>query len=387
MEFTLYADPGTLVKELAIKPDDELLDSALVIADNSGRDAATPYAAVVVGSLRKTMPGRRLAQLFATDDNGLRPDTDDKALAVWLDGQIGKAMQQAKDILIARLEIANAKNIDVKADLAKCSFYVHCTSINSRRDLEDILTARGRLAFCRGYGSSYIVPILTRINDSLSGNVKPDTFFASEDMDTGHLFIEGKLIKEDEVPVPNKDTVLFKVLSVYTEYDKRPKEDPLTGVLLTRQHRTVDSLLQSPVAKSFLPSLVRFYFSLPDHHDSVEFIYTAAIPFDGVPPITDLDIIDARSKKDKTTNLPAIFLTMTDAAKSKWARMTRENIDKYIIIVLDDRMYSCARVGSEIKDGAVEISGDYTLQQTNAMAAVLGGGRLPFAISVVNKNK
>jgi SecD/SecF fusion protein len=67
-----------------------------------------------------------------------------------------------------------------------------------------------------------------------------------------------------------------------------------------------------------------------------------------------------------------------DAEGSKtWARMTRENIGRCLVVVLDGYVRSYPRVQNEITAGSTEITGDFTIEEADDLSNILKSGKLP----------
>src|SRR5690606_25905052 len=62
-----------------------------------------------------------------------------------------------------------------------------------------------------------------------------------------------------------------------------------------------------------------------------------------------------------------------------------ENDNKSIAIVLDGVVYSAPRVESEIAGGVSQISGSFTVEQTQDLANVLKAGRMPAPAKIVEE--
>jgi RNA polymerase sigma factor (sigma-70 family) len=66
---------------------------------------------------------------------------------------------------------------------------------------------------------------------------------------------------------------------------------------------------------------------------------------------------------------PRIQITFTDAGAKRFAEVTRQNIGKQLAIIIDSRLYSAPTIKSEIQGGRVEISGNFSEQAANDLAA------------------
>ena len=85
-----------------------------------------------------------------------------------------------------------------------------------------------------------------------------------------------------------------------------------------------------------------------------------------------LDQTDLKSAS-VITNQPAgklrIDITFTDAGAKRFAKVTHQNIGKQLAIIIDGRLYSAPTIKSEIRDGKAQITGNFSVQEANDLAA------------------
>jgi RNA polymerase sigma factor (sigma-70 family) len=85
-----------------------------------------------------------------------------------------------------------------------------------------------------------------------------------------------------------------------------------------------------------------------------------------------LDQTDLKSAS-VITNQPAgkpwIQITFTDAGAKRLAKVAHQNIGKRLAIIIDGRLYSAPTIRSEIRDGLVEITGNFSEQEANDLVA------------------
>ena len=70
-------------------------------------------------------------------------------------------------------------------------------------------------------------------------------------------------------------------------------------------------------------------------------------------------------------NHPGIELSMTDSGKTKWARITEENIGKNIGMIIDGKLVCAPLVRAKIDIGTAIINGIFTEKEAKRIAAGL----------------
>lgn len=79
---------------------------------------------------------------------------------------------------------------------------------------------------------------------------------------------------------------------------------------------------------------------------------------------------------------PYVSMTMTSEGAQKWARLTRDNINRAIAIVLDGVVYSAPNVRSEITGGHSQIDGGFTFEEATDLANTLNSGKMETSVVI-----
>lgn len=80
---------------------------------------------------------------------------------------------------------------------------------------------------------------------------------------------------------------------------------------------------------------------------------------------------------------PYVSLTFTPEGKEAFAKATADNLGKQIAIILDDAVISAPTVNSAITDGKAMITGSFTPEGAEDLAALIRAGSLPFNLEVL----
>jgi preprotein translocase subunit SecD len=99
--------------------------------------------------------------------------------------------------------------------------------------------------------------------------------------------------------------------------------------------------------------------------------------------VTGRDMKNARVDRDKF-NQPAVMFFLNAGGAVKFAKVTGENINKRLAIVLDNRVVSAPNINSQIKESGI-IEGNFTAEKADALALVLRSGALPAEMIVLEE--
>lgn len=92
---------------------------------------------------------------------------------------------------------------------------------------------------------------------------------------------------------------------------------------------------------------------------------------------------NARVEFDPNTGVPLIGLEFTPDGSDLFAKITRENIGKPLVVVLDGAILSAPVIQSEITGGKAQITGTFTPDEAKALVRNLNYGALPVPIELI----
>ena len=81
-----------------------------------------------------------------------------------------------------------------------------------------------------------------------------------------------------------------------------------------------------------------------------------------------------------------VSMTMQPAAAQKWSKITLQNIDNHVAIVLDGTIRSCPVINTQIKGGSSVISGSFSSSEANDLANILGSGKLKSKLNILQQS-
>ena len=153
---------------------------------------------------------------------------------------------------------------------------------------------------------------------------------------------------------------------------------------------TVNSLLKKKEVLALLPAELRYTKFLWDYKsnkgtDGTELIGLYAIKGNrnNTPTIEGDVILDAAQMFDQL-NKPEVSMTMNSSGAKQWAKMTGDNVGRFVAVVLDDYVYTAPSVNQAITGGRTSISGgSMTIEEAEDIATVLKAGKLPAAARII----
>ncbi len=113
-------------------------------------------------------------------------------------------------------------------------------------------------------------------------------------------------------------------------------------------------------------------------------IHVSQILLDTTPLMTGVDITDARPNYGDRGEI-YVGLDFNNAGASDFERITGDNVNKRIAIVLDGTVFSAPVVNERITGGSASISGSASIQEAQDLAIILRAGALPAPVEVLEE--
>jgi len=231
-------------------------------------------------------------------------------------------------------------------------------------------------------------------NDSLQVTSKADSLLAQHGVGEQ----QSKDLLSDRAEW-EKQYPLFAVLRIdQSEYGLN---SPIVGMSLAKDTAAVNRYLNLPQVKSILPRNLMLRWTLKPEKPKVEdtkvseFYQLIALKItknDRTAALGGDVVTDARAdfggqgRGGRQDSRVSVSMSMNAEGAKEWARITRENINRSIAIVLDDYVYSFPNVQVEITGGQSSISGNFTPEEGTDLANVLKSGKMAAPARIVQED-
>lgn len=85
------------------------------------------------------------------------------------------------------------------------------------------------------------------------------------------------------------------------------------------------------------------------------------------------------------TNEPNLILEFDSDGASNWERITGENVEQRVSIILDGRIYSVATIRERISGSSTRLSGSFSVEEARDLRLVLKAGSLPARLEIAEE--
>ena len=402
MHVVLEVSPSALIQAMARNGQDPALLRALRTAERSvqqGNDFLDSF----YQSYQRESKASALVNLFAhVNTRGkINPkDTDQEVLLV-LQEEIDQAIERSFYILRARIDKFGTSQPNIQRLQGTNRIQIELPGVDNPARVRKLLQGIAELNFWKVVKGQDLYPVLSSLNEAYSKEKERTTSLLTDSTDQ----LSEAPQEEDLASLLSSDSLASSPLSERDTLDNTLEEDSLDALssnvsplfsLLQAQDRLlylvkdtskVARMLRQPEIASLIPKHITFLWGvkpLSTSNNQTELVELYAISSDRKKSeaLHGDVIVDARQDFD-SYGRPSISMQMNTTGAKKWKKMTRENINERIAIVMDQRVYSAPVVESEIANGSSQITGDFTLEEAKDLANILKSGALPAPTQIV----
>jgi SecD/SecF fusion protein len=445
MNVTLEISVMDIVKNLSNDNQDPLFKKSLADAQaNLGVGNNDPYLVLFAKKYKENAPNGQLAPLFQTIELKGKVAfnaTNDEVIA-FLNTKVDESISNSEKTFRSRIDRFGVAQPNIQKLGNTGRILVELPGVKDKERVRELLQGTANLEFWETYDNGELGNLLIGANDKLTKalypdfNSKKDTASLAKDTTAAALPAADALaakpdsLKPDSMPTAVKPStgvptsldsfnMRFPLIYVgnvpcplkanvsFNQQTNQP-EQFLPGPVVARAYSKEDTakankLLNNPVLKSYFPNKLKFMWgSKPEEvkNEAGEVIgayyelYAIKVTDRSGKAAMYGDIItDARPDFDaQSGGHPFISMTMTGEAATKWAKLTLDNSPqgdkkgRSIAVVMDNMVYSAPTVNGEIKGGKSQITGNFTVEEANTLAAVLSAGKLPAPARIVEES-
>ncbi len=414
MNVILEVDKGAVVRVLSNDPQDKDLNQAIAAANILVRDEGRDFINSFVEQFNSINPGRNIANLFAKGNKGVIQSSSSKSdVITYLTTETNSAVDRVYEVVEKRINQSNVTQPTIqKIDGGRIS--VELPGVDNPRRMEELVEKSAKLEFYEMY-ANVVLGNGSRKNDGtrlLNALYKASKMASTSDADSSTLDSSKKMVST--IPKSNteikdtsggkKDTKstgkiseslgspLAKILKPFGNGEpgssvcviNKADREIFEKMLNDERYATILRLENAKVAFSAKP---RDYDAKGKEilNSDEYFVYFLKIDRDGNAALTSEDkniISDARVNTSSTGQLE-VSMEMTAEAGNRWSQVTGQNVNRYIAVVLDDRVYSAPVVNQKISGGNSQITGNFDIREANDLANVLKAGKLPAPAKIV----
>ena len=389
MNVILEISVPDVIETLADHKTDAAFTKSVAEARKAEENGQGQFIDLFINAFHKNAPGRRLAEIFATQQlqGKVSPTSSDADVEKVLRQEVQAAIDNSFNVVRTRIDKFGVVQPNIqKLEGQEGRIMVEMPGIKEPERMRKLLQGSANLEFWETYNAQEVMPYLNQLNARLAngGSDTTATDTTATAAKKAPKFGKANAGKKALADVEAKRNPLLSKLMPYASL-------ALVGYASINDTAAINHMLQSPAAKQILPSDLRLLWSakpvtdVPQLRNHYELYALKVTTTNGRAPLEGDVVTDAKDLFNNLTGQPEVSMTMNSEGARRWAALTKANVGKAVAIVLDGVVYSAPRVNQEIDGGESSISGNFTVEETKDLANTLKSGRMPAPAKIVQE--
>ena len=389
MNVILEISVPDVIETLADHKTDAAFTKSVAEARKAEENGQGQFIDLFIKAFHKNAPGRRLAEIFATQQlqGKVSPTSNDADVEKVLRQEVQAAIDNSFNVVRTRIDKFGVVQPNIqKLEGQEGRIMVEMPGIKEPERMRKLLQGSANLEFWETYNAQEVMPYLNQLNARLAngGSDTTATDTTATAAKKAPKFGKANAGKKALADVEAKRNPLLSKLMPYASL-------ALVGYASINDTAAINHMLQSPAAKQILPSDLRLLWSakpvtdVPQLRNHYELYALKVTTTNGRAPLEGDVVTDAKDQFNNLTGQPEVSMTMNSEGARRWAALTKANVGKAVAIVLDGVVYSAPRVTQEIDGGESSISGNFTVEETKDLANTLKSGRMPAPAKIVQE--
>ena len=405
MNVILEVSIPDVVKALAGNSQDPVFTETLAAAKKRAISSQENFVDIFAQEYAKIAGSdAKLSKFFATSNlkEKINSQTSNEEIISVLKEEVNAAVGNSFNVLRTRIDRFGVAQPNIQELAGKQGrIMVELPGIKEPERVRKLLQGSANLEFWETYKLSEISDVLTRIDSRLAQKYADEnTEEAKEEAPAQEQIVQNSESDLAGQLLENADDENQQITAAQLEALK--KSNPLfarlrpsgygdswvAGYSRSADTAEVNKMLASPEAKAIIPRDLKFMWGVKPMEGTDQTYELYCIKSDNKNGQADLAgdvIVDSKADFNQQGN-PVVSMAMNTEGARKWATLTKQNIGRGIAIVLDGYVYSAPRVNDEISGGRSEISGNFTVEDTQDLANVLKSGKMPAPAKIVQED-
>ena len=419
MNVTLEVMVVDVVKALSNNSKDSLFNLAIAntlkAQENSQEDFVTlfglEYEKVAI------LSNQGLSAVFATPDlrDKIQFSSSNKEVISVLALEVEDAIARSFNILRSRIDRFGVTQPNIQRLETAGRILVELPGIEDPERARKLLQSTAQLEFWETYEYSELFPVLEEVNKYLRDINDIEKDKADENIEeledvAPQLQDQDSLISDEEnvlLASLEEDSLLSDSASNALSFEEFAAENPLyallypnvnqqtgqinlgpvVGFCAVKDTAALNEYLNDDIIQKFFPIDVKFSYTVKPYDIDGKFVQLVALKSrrNGEAAMEGNVVTDATQTFGQYASSAEVSMTMNAEGAKLWKRLTAENIDKSIAIVLDDYVYSFPTVQAEITGGRSQITGNFTVEEAKDLANILKSGKLPAPARIIEE--
>ncbi len=386
MSVTMNVSLDGLLKSLSNNPKDPQLLKALQTTNEEKVKSDLDFITLFGQVFKQQNPGTNLSTVFAGAGKTIKISDNDQKVLSELQAVSKTAINQTYKVLLKRIDQFGVASPAINLDANKGTINVELAGVQDPVRVRNLLQASAYLQFWEVYNIGEIGKNIDDADKALAGYLSGVSADTSKSLnDTAKAALDSARLLANEHPLAN--VIHF----IGPQQDKSGKQQYYSAIANVELKDTAlaNQYLNMDIVKNSFPSNIKFLYGLQQKNEKsgqryFDLYAIKTIPGTEKAKLEGEGVEDSKADYDEHGR-PAIKMTMTPTGSRTWAKLTADNVNRPIAIVLDDIVYSAPNVNGPIEGGNSEISGNFTVEEAQDLASILKIGKIDAPAKIVQE--
>ena len=414
MNVVLELSVPDVIRSLSNHNPDENFNKALDLAYAHQATSQKNFVDLFADEYKALDSNARLSSIFSTFElkDKITPQSSDAQVISVLKEEVQSAIDNSFNVLRTRIDRFGVVSPNIQRLETAGRILVELPGVKEPERVRKLLQGSANLEFWETYKLPEIYQQLVAADAALANvlSASSDTTAAAaeteeapavqhaakdEASDSASALLDS--IKGDDRAEANpseaefaKKHPLFALLQI-NQYNGQLAPSAVVGFARVSDMDKINEYLSYKQVKEALPRNLSLKWGVKAMDEKGMFFELYALKVtnrDGSPALGGDVVTDAKADFVQQPGISSqqVSMTMNAEGAKAWARLTKENVNRSIAIVLDGMVYSAPNVQGEITGGQSSITGNFTPEEAKDLANVLKSGKMAASVHIVQED-
>ena len=395
-----------IVDMLAAHKQDAEYRNVLELAKKEEQESQGDFVDIFCDTWEKTLSNRQLREIFATQQlrEKVTSQSSNADVRKALKEEVASAIENAENVVRNRVDKFGVVQPNIQRLEGQSRIMVELPGVKDKNRILKLLESSANLEFWETFSAQEVVgsiqSLMQAYANQQNGIAQTDSAAtAAPAEEVAQTEEVAKDSTEEAKPAENALADQLAGKSTQAEDGKYhlprlnlyPNGNAMVGHASVHDTAAINKILHSDLAAKMLRKDMKLLWGAKSEgpiyqgEKGEQFrLYAIRVSDPSGRAPLEGDVIVSASDGYDQLGKPDVSMQMNSEGTREWARLTRENINKAVAIVLDDAVYSAPNVNDEISGGNSQITGHFTIEDTKDLANTLNSGKMPAPMRILS---
>ena len=381
MNVTLQISVPDILKALSNNNPDPKFNRAIAVTDSLHHNEKD-FVGAFCAEYAKIAPEGNLAQVFHNIDKIKdKPNASNAEVESILKDQVNSMVDNSYNVLRTRIDRFGVVSPNIQKLENTGRILLELPGVKEPERVRKLLQGSANLEFYETYTMQDLQQPLQALSEAIANGSKAKADTAKNAVPAA----KAAPVKGAKA-APAKAKGAKTLAQMLWAASGGQMSGPVIGIVAASDTASVNRIMRSPDAIRLLPTNLKARWTVKSIDEKGHFFQLVALKTNqGRPALAGDVVTDASSDVDNLQG-NVVSMTMNDEGARAWARVTQQNLNKSVAIVLDDQVYSFPTVNSVIEGGRSQITGKFSLEEAKDLANVLKSGKMVAKVNIVSES-